>query len=94
MVTPGGAVVIEQEPYAHAARPRPAQRRKHQRAGGVLHPVVILQVNPVLRGLDQFKPRGQRECRVFQKVQRVLVRVIGKVRGKAGGQLGAGRQGA
>ena len=74
-VLPGGVVVVDQQPHAHAALRGVTQRTQQPAAGVVVLEVVVLQVQRHLRAPRQLHPRVQRIAAQWHQAQPGMQRV-------------------
>ena len=89
-VETGGVVVVEQQPDAHAAIGRAAHRREQQRAGNVVAPDVVLEIERALRGIREQHAGSERVAPVAQLDDARLPRMQPRARRYRTTQAGLG----
>jgi hypothetical protein len=80
VVEPARAVVVEQQPHAHAALGRAPQGFAQKRAGDIGAPDLVLHVEAAVSGLGKHHPRGECVARARERMDRALAGVRGKRR--------------
>ncbi len=98
VVHAGDAVIVQQQPHAHAPLRRLPQRVEQQRAGDVVVPDVVLHVERAFGRARQQHARGEGLLRVGQRQDTRLPGMRDDLRGQADAETrcgrGIGRQGA